>query len=118
MSEENDHLQELLEVTREHLEWYKAVNFSAVGGILRDALESRVEQVVYELTTPDRSGAAITSRVSELGLDAVSSRTVNRWQQQWVRMGLVRQVSARQRERIFDLRDFGFNLDVLEGESV
>jgi hypothetical protein len=47
--------------------------------------------------------------MDKLGVEKAAGRTINRWQAEWVRLGLLRQV-GRKRERIFSLSDFGIEI--------
>lgn len=109
MTEEFRSLESLL---TELLEWYKAVNHSVVRRNLMETLTDSQRRVAYELTTPDRSSAEVSKLIASLDLGTVARRTVSGWQAEWVRLGLVRQISPKKRERIFSLTDFGIDIGV------
>jgi hypothetical protein len=95
----------------ELLEWYKAVNFGAVKQALLDALPDTQKRVVYQLSTDGRPGEEFSKLIDKLGIERIAGRTINRWQAEWVRLGLLRQ-AGRKRERIFSLSDFGIEIGV------
>lgn len=91
---------------RELLEWYKAVNFETVRESLSKALPTPQKRVAYELTSRERSSREIKTALEKAGLEKVNPSTISAWQNEWIRLGLARQISPYKREKIFNLSDF------------
>lgn len=96
---------------QELLEWYKAVNYNSLKSTLIEALPEKEHQVIYELTRPDFSSNKVSEKAKELNVN-VGASTIRNWQSEWLKMGLVREVSYQKREAIFELSAFGINVDV------
>lgn len=96
-------------ILQELLNWYKAVNFTALKRTLEEALPDQPRRVAYECTIGERTSDEVTSILNKLGFKVVS-RTIRLWQTEWITKGLVRQISPRKRERIFSLVDFSIDL--------
>ena len=86
--------------------WYKAVNFERIKSILSEALPTDSHRFVYQQTEENRSTRDIEKLTLERGAK-VHFTTIASWQEAWVQQGLVKQVSAHKRERLFDLIHFG-----------
>lgn len=93
----------------EFLDWYKAVNTPAVRETLEETLDSTKKRIVYKLTDQDRSSPDIEEATDELG-HRVPASTVRVWQQRWVKQGLMKRISARKKEPVFSLPDFGIDI--------
>lgn len=108
-SEQPDALRSLANDFRTFLDWYTAVNTPRLREALEDALDTTARRIAYQLTSPDRPSSEIADATERLG-HGVASSTVRLWQQEWVRLGLVRQVSAQKRQRVFDLEELGIDI--------
>lgn len=101
--------EELLSGFAEFIDWYKAVNTPRLVEAVEDALDDTSKRIAYQLTEPDRASRKIADATETLGHPAAAS-TIRAWQQEWVRLGLVRQISPQKRVRIFDLEALGIDI--------
>lgn len=99
-----DALQELIS-------WFKVVNFSNVKSTLESALDSSEKRATYQMTEIGRSRDEISAMLAKDKLLASppKPRTISTWQKGWERIGIVRRISDKRRERVFDLQDFGLS---------
>lgn len=103
-------IRELREEVRSALDLFVALNRPELCERLKETLHDTQRRVAYQLTEEGRSSRAISDTMEELGLETPSS-TIRLWQQEWIRDGIVRKVSARKRERVFDLEALGISID-------
>jgi len=104
-------LKQISSQMEELFEWYKAVNFKTIKDALKEALSTPQKRVAYELTSPDRSSKEISEAIGKVGLPKVDDSTIRTWQNEWIRVGLARKISAYKREKIFSLSDFNIKVE-------
>lgn len=103
-------ISELRDELRSALDLFTALNRPKLVNQLKEALHDPQRRVAYQLTEEGRSSRAISEAMGEVGLETPPS-TIRLWQQEWIRDGIVRKVSARKRERVFDLEALGIDID-------
>ena len=101
---------------RQYFSWYRALNYQAMRHLLLEALPKPQQRLVYQLTSPETSSEELESELVKHGYK-VPSRTVRSWQADWMRSGLLRGVSERKRERVFDLNEFGIEVGIPDSEA-
>lgn len=116
MSQEKNELTYLERTLRDFSEWYQAVTFEELRTTVEETVDTDAKKLAYALTEPDRSLRKIAELI-EKALDDPDDvpdfTTIGNWQRDWVRRGLMRQISARKREPIFDLENrFAIELPV------
>lgn len=100
-------------LVQELLEWYQAVSFPELQATVASELDTDEKKLAYALTAPDRSLRRMANLIEEALGEGPDFRTIGRWQREWVRSGLMRQISKRKREPIFDIENrFGIELPV------
>lgn len=102
-------IEQLRDDFQAFLRLYRALNVPALRDRLTEELSSEERRAAYQLTEPDRSSRQISEALDQLGHE-VSASAIRLWQQDWIRQGLVRKVSARKRERVFDLGEVGIDI--------
>lgn len=102
-------IEQLRDDFQAFLRLYRALNVPALRDRLTDELSTEERRAAYQLTEPDRSSRQISEALDQLGYE-VSASAIRLWQQDWIRQGLVRKVSARKRERVFDLEEVGIDI--------
>lgn len=107
----DDTLRQIADDFRSFLRLYRALNTPGLRERLEDELHDQDRRVAYQLTEPGRSSRQISEAMAEVGRDRPAS-TIRLWQQEWIRQGLVRKVSARKRERVFNLEALGIDIGV------
>ena len=105
----DDAITQLATDFRRFLQLYRALNTPDLRDQLEKVLDDTRRRIAYQLTEPDRPSTHISEAMEELGHETPAS-TIRVWQQKWIREGLVRKVSARKRQRVFDLEEFGIDI--------
>lgn len=100
-------------LVQELLEWYQAVSFPDLQATVMSALDTDERKLAYVLTAPDRSLRRIADLIEEALGEGPNFSKIGSWQREWVRSGLMRQISKQKREPIFDIENrFGIELPV------
>lgn len=103
-------IRELRQELRSALDLFTALNRPELRDRMEERLDNTKKRVAYQLTEEGRSSRAISEAMEQFELETPAS-TIRLWQQEWIRDGIVRKVSARKRERVFDLEALGIDID-------
>lgn len=103
-------IRKLRQELQSALDLFTALNRPELRGRMEERLDDTKKRVAYQLTEEGRSSRAISEAMEKLELETPAS-TIRVWQQEWIRDGIVRKVSSRKRERVFDLEALGIDID-------
>lgn len=92
---------------REILKWIRFAGAKEVKGILISTLDTDQKKLMYHLSDGEKGSVEIANAAN------TSDRTVRRYWESWVRLGIVESMKVRGGERYkktFNLEDFGIEV--------
>lgn len=107
-------LERTNELLEEMLRWIKFAGAREVRTVLMSILDTEQKRLIYHLSDGEHGSVEIGKAAN------VSDRTVRRYWESWVRLGIVEPLGVRggvRYKKFFELEDFGFTIPQIKTKT-